>query len=70
MDYRSSPLAEQSQHYDNNVSRHIAKMTKRLELQLKVQIFDRSDPITILSFLPVIQMGCDANGVYEGASIW
>jgi len=45
-------------------------MTRRMEVQLKSQIFDPMDPITILSFLPAFKTACDSNGIHEGAAMW
>lgn len=70
MAYGSCCLADQSQHYDDDLARHIAKMAKRLEVQLKLQMFDGSNPITILSFLLAFQMACDTNITHAGVSMW
>lgn len=43
---------------------------KGLKFQLKSQIFDRSDPITILGFVPAFQMMCDMNGLHKGVTRW
>lgn len=45
-------------------------MAKRLEVDLKSQLFDESDPMTFLIFLPVFQMAYDMNGINEGPNIW
>lgn len=70
MGYHSYRMADRSQYYDDGVARHIAKMGRRLKVQLKSQMFDGSDPITILSFLPAFQMTSDKNRVHEGADMW
>lgn len=69
VEYCSYYLANRSQHYDEHLTRHIVKMTKRLEVQLKSEISDRSDWITILSFLQEFQMACDMNGIHEGSAV-
>lgn len=48
---------------DNNLSKNIAKMAKRLSSQMKPHKF-------ILGFLITFKMACDASGVYEGAVMW
>lgn len=42
-------------------------MAKRLEVEPKSQTFDGSGSITIISFLPVFQMGWNTNSIHEGA---
>lgn len=37
---------------------------------MKLQIFDLSDHISIIIFLSGSNLGCDANGVHEGAAFW
>lgn len=45
-------------------------MEKGLKVQLKLQMFDRCYPITILSFIPAFHVACDTNCIYEGAAMW
>lgn len=33
-------------------------------------IFNATDPIAILNFLPAFKTACDTNGIHEGAAIW
>lgn len=37
---------------------------------MRSQIFDPAHPITILIFLPTIEMFCDASDIHEGASMF
>lgn len=45
-------------------------MTKRLKVQLKSDGSDCSDPIRILSFVPLFQMWRDFYGIHIHAAIW
>lgn len=65
MEYRSYPLVHQSQKHYDDVARHVAKMAKRLKVQLKSEMFDGSSTMTILTFIPAFQMMCDTNGIHE-----
>lgn len=48
----------------------MSKMDLRLEVKLKAQMFEPTDPISILSFFPMFQKDFDKNGVHEGSAIW
>lgn len=69
LDYCPYPLAERSQWYNDDVVRLKTKLAKRLEVQLKSQMFARSNLITNLNFLPEFQMACDTNGINKGAGM-
>lgn len=43
---------------------------RRLEVQLKSQIFDGHDPLSILGFLLAVHMALDTNGIHEDAAMW
>lgn len=58
MGSRSYRLADRSQHPDDDAARTISKMSKRLEVMLKSQMFYGANLITILSFLTAFQMAC------------
>lgn len=70
LDYHTYFQDYQSPHSDNEVARTVAKMTKRLEVQLKSQNFDGSDLIFIPIFLPALQITCTTNGIHEGPVMW
>lgn len=48
MDYRSYLFSQQFKHYNDEVARHGARISKLLEAQLKSQMFYKSDSLTIL----------------------
>lgn len=57
-------MADRSQKLEDDVVRYVAKVAKRLDVQVKSQMFDESDLIPILSFsrrfkLCVIQMALE-----------
>lgn len=63
-------LGERFKHYYDDVAIHIGKMVKQLEVQFKVQIFHRSDQITIFRFFPAFQMACGTNDIRKAAAMW
>jgi len=70
LDYRTYLLNDRSTKFNSGVTKQIAKMVRRMDVQMKSQIFDPVDPITILSFLPAFKTACDSNGIHEGAAMW
>lgn len=54
--YHSYWVSRRLQYFGANVSKHIDKISKLLKAALKSHIFDRSNLITILSFLPPFLM--------------
>lgn len=70
LDYRSYRLANTKQTYGCKVAKQISKMAKRLEVQMRPNMSDATDPISILSFLSMFQAACDTNGISEGAEMW
>lgn len=69
MNYRSYLLANRSQQYEDDVARHIAKMTKLLVVQLKFQVPYGSDKVAILSLLPFFQVLLDKIGTHGSAAM-
>lgn len=69
LDYRTYRLKEKLKKFDSKVSRQISRMARRMEVQLKSHMFEPTDHITILSFLPTFQE-CDENLIQEGAAMW
>lgn len=58
VNYLSYLLGKISQKYD---SRKISKITKQLQVQIKSNMFEASDPISIFSFLHQFNAECDSN---------
>lgn len=70
LDYNICHLFNRSQNYEGNVASKIAKMKRRLDVQLKSQNVNGYDPVSILGFLPPFQMASDTNGFHKGAAMW
>lgn len=49
-DYRTYRLADTLAKYDQLVSKYIAKMAKRMTVQMKSHTFQSFDPISIIGF--------------------
>lgn len=62
-------MVGRSEHYDDDITRHIAKLARRLEVYLESHMFDRSNMINILSLLSSFELACDMNGHHEGAAM-
>lgn len=70
LDSCSYLLSNRAQAYNDSVLRRVAKIGKRLKIQLKSHLIDSFDSITSLSFLPAIQMACNSKWINEGAAMW
>lgn len=69
MDFHSYPLAERSTSYDEQVSKHVAKRASRPQNQMKSQLFDQMDLISIIGFLQAFKIACDNNEAHKGATM-
>lgn len=65
LDCRSYCLSTKFQPYDDDVASRFAKMARQLQVQLKSQMFEGSDPISILDSLPTFQIACNTNGIHK-----
>lgn len=45
------------------------KWTKRLQVQMKTNIFHTLDPISVITFPSTFKLVCDSNKIYEGATM-
>lgn len=70
LNYRTYGLDNQSQVFNTSVARCISKMTRRVVVQQKSHIFYPTDPISILSFLSVLETTFDSNGIPKGTLMW
>lgn len=68
--YRTYHLPDESSHYGDEVAWSIAWWAKCLQVQMRSQILDFFDRISILSFLFAFKLAFDLNGVHKGAVIW
>lgn len=64
-DYRTYLLEDRSFHNDDKVARSVAKWSKPLQVQMRSQMFNSFDQISILRFLSAFMLPCYSNGVYE-----
>lgn len=69
-DWCKCRMSEKSQNYDDDAASKIVKIPRRLEVQLKSRMFDASDRISILDFLPVFQIACNTNATHEREAMW
>lgn len=70
LNYRTYCLSDKSSNYVVEVPQSVDKWAKSLQVQMKMQIFDSFDPVSILSFLSAFKLACDTSGVNEGAALW
>lgn len=70
LDYRAYRLRLKSSLYDGRVARRIGKWQKDLDVAMKSQYFQPSEPITILPFLQTFKWECDVLRIHEGAAMW
>lgn len=56
-------------HHDNNVFQRYGKLAEGLQLQMKSQVFDLPEVISIPSFLSGLVLACDKNAAHELAAI-
>lgn len=67
LDYWSSSWLDRAQNYDDDMADRIAKMAKRLRVQLKSQMLGKSYSISILSFSNAFNRPQDTNEIHKGA---
>ena len=70
VNYKTYRLARRSAQYNSEVARHISRIRKKLDVQMKSHTFSGQDPIAILGFLARFKRVCDHNGVSQGAAVW
>lgn len=68
LDYRTYLLADKSSNYDDEVVISVPNWTKRLQVQMKFQVFDSFNLISIIIFVLASKLVCNTNGVHEGAA--
>lgn len=49
-------LFKQSSHYDEKISSYIAKLIKKVKMQMKVDFFNSKDPISTFRFLATFEL--------------
>lgn len=69
MDYCSFRLSKRFQYYDDDYASRAAKPDRSLKAQLKSQMFDGSDAISNLCFIPALQMAFDTDWIHEESTM-
>lgn len=70
VDYRTHCLANQSAGLSKTMSSYMYAMAKNFKSQMKVHIFDPSDPISIIGILATFELACNTKNIQEGAARW
>lgn len=60
VDYRNYRFITKSTRYDADVASMLNRLTKRTDVQMKDQIFNRKDAVLMIVFLKDIKAACDA----------
>lgn len=69
LDHQIYPLADKSSNYDDRPSKSVTTWTKWLQVQLRTNLFDSLDFISIISFLSTFKLACDTNGTHKDSAI-
>jgi hypothetical protein len=70
LSYRTYRLNNQSQRYDSNVAKDLYSYCKKVKPDVPEEFyFSGQDPLAILRFLTSFKLGCDHNGISEGAAL-
>lgn len=48
----------------------MAKLVKKMILQIKAHFFNPENLILIIGFLATSKLACDRNDIYEGSAMW
>ena len=70
VNYKTYRLECRSARYNAEVARHISRIRKKLDVQMKSHTFSGQDPIAVLGFVARFKMACDHKGVSQGDAVW
>lgn len=70
MHFHTYRLPYLSTYFDEQVAKHVAKWSSRLEVQKESQLFDPMDPMSIFGFFLAFKRACDNNGVHKAVALW
>lgn len=70
LDYRTDRLNDKSRKYVGKIEIKMSKWNIYLALQMRSQMSDTSDLITIVPFLQDFTLDCDSNDKHEGVTMW
>lgn len=55
--------------FDETVAKTIARWARRLLTQMRLDTFNASDPISVVSFLSTFRLACNPHGIHEEAAM-
>lgn len=67
--YQKDRLLKDSSLYDNNVTRKLLKMAKKIAVQMKDHTFSGKNPRSVRVFLKEIKSACNACEIHEIAAM-
>lgn len=70
VNYKSYRLIKRSANYQDSGHSRIARLERKMKVQMGEHRFNGSDPITILDFLDRFRETCDKHSVSEGLAMW
>lgn len=70
MDFHGYRLADRSTHYKEQATNHPANWASRPQVQMKSELFEIMDQISIIGFIHAFKTAGDNNRVQEGAPMW
>lgn len=70
LNYRNDRLANKSSKNDRRISNYIDKQVKKVKSQLKANLFDKNDRISIIGFGPIFKLACNTNRIRESAAMY
>lgn len=69
-DYRTCIITDKSSCYNYEVARSVVKFAERLQVQMKLQIFDSLGQVPVISLLLAFKLARDTNGMPKDAKLW
>lgn len=70
LDYCTYRLASRDQMFNDRIAQRFSKVQKRLMVQMRNQVFNASDPSSILSFMRAFKTNSDSYVTSECSAIW
>lgn len=53
-----------------NVMQNIEKWAQKIQTRMRDQTFDASQPLSVLRFLPAVELQYDTSGIHKGDGMW
>lgn len=70
LDFNGYRVGDRSSFNDDQVAKRGARWASRLMVQMKMQIYDGVETISIMEFFQGLKMASNNNGIYERAALW